>query len=102
MTFNNAIKLPVGDISTKAIIEVRKATGLPLAEIKKRASEGVDLIEADLSDDDSLHAIISLYDALVSVGENPVLFQGGREVSIDFLRNVEEAHRETARELGLE
>lgn len=45
---------------------------------------------------------LSPYDTLADVREEPALFQGGREVSIDFLRNVAEAHRDTARELGLE
>jgi hypothetical protein len=102
MTFNNAIKLPTGEASTKAITTIRKATGLAIADIRERIARGGSLIEADLSDDNSLHTIISLYDALAGIGEKPVLFQGEREVSIDFLKNVEEAHRDTASELGLE
>lgn len=102
MTLNNAIKFPTGEASNKAITTIRKATGLAIADIRERIARGGSLIDADLSDDDSLHAIISLYDALVSIGEKPAFFQGEREVSIDLLKNVEEAHRDTASELGLE
>ena len=102
MKITNAIKLPSSDVPTKAIVAIRKATGLSISEIKLRVAKGESIIESDLSDDESLGAIIDLYGELLALDIQSLLYQGGREVSIDFLANVVDSHRDTAKEVGLD
>lgn len=102
MKITNAIKLPAGDVPAKAVVAIRKATGLSLADIKSRAANDKFIIESALSDDKALAVIIALYDELLDLGIKPLLYQGGREVTIDFLSNVADAHRDTAKEVGLD
>lgn len=101
MEITNAVKLPSSDLPAKAIAVIRKATGLSISEIRLRAANGASIIESDLSDDESLADIIALYGKLRVLGIQPLLYQGGREVSIDFFANVADAHRDTAKEVGL-
>lgn len=102
MRITNAIKLPAGETPAKAVVAIRKTTGLSIAEIKDRVSKSEPIIDSDLSDDESLGAIIGLYSEMKGLGIESKLYQGGREVSIEFMENVLFSHRKTAKEVGLD
>lgn len=102
MTITNGIKIFSQSLSAKAIGTIRKSTGLPISEIKKRAESGEYLVEADLSDDKSLLTIIELAEELSTYGIRVELYQGGQEFSLEFMKNTYESHRETAKEVGME
>ncbi len=102
MAITNGIKISSQPLSAKAIGIIRKSTGLPISEIKKRADCGEYLIEKDLSDDKSLLTMIELAEELLAHDVRAELYQGGHERPLEFMKNVYESHRETAREVGLE
>ena len=102
MAITNGIKISPRSLTAKAIGIIRKSTGLPISEIKKRADCGEYLIEEDLSDDKSLLMMIRLAEELPAYDVRVELYQGGCERPLEFMKNIYESHRETAREVGLE
>ncbi|MGN0045808.1 MAG: hypothetical protein ACI37P_00585 [Eggerthellaceae bacterium] len=102
MPITNGIKIATISLPAKAISEIRKTTGLAISEIKQRAQDNDYLIEEDLSDDRSLRKMIDLSKKLNSLGIKVDFYQGGHNRSLEFMENVYESHRETARALGLE
>lgn len=102
MAITNAIAVSTTSLSAKAISVIRKATGLSISDIKRHAQVGDYLIERGLSDDKSLLVMIRLAEELELLGVEAELYQGGMKKSLDFMKNVYVAHKETAREVGLD
>lgn len=102
MTITNGIKITTKSLPAKAIAAIRKATGLPISEIKQCAGSDMYLIERGLSDDKSLHTIIDLAEELSKLDVKVELYQGGYKRSPEFMKSVYQTHRETAQEVGLE
>ena len=102
MAITNGIKVTASTLPAKAIAVIRKATGLPICEIKQRAQNGAYLIEKGLSDDKSLLTMIKLADDLSEYGVEVEFYQADHKRPLDFMKNVYTSHRETAEELGLE
>ena len=102
MAITNAIVVSTPNLPAKAITVIRKATGLSISDIKRHAQAGDYLIEKGLSDDKSLLAMIHLSEDLESLGVEIEFYQGGMKKSLDFMKNVYAAHKETAREVGLD
>ncbi len=102
MAITNGIKVVTRPLPAKAVAAIRRATGLPISEIQRRAGSGEYLVEKGLSDDRGLLEMIELAEDLSELGVEAELFQGGYERPMEFMRNVYRSHRETAREVGLE
>ena len=102
MAITNAITVSTSNLPAKAIAVIRKTTGLSISDIKSHAQTGDSLIERGLSDDKSLLAMIRLAEDLESLGVETEFYQGGMKKSLDFMKNVYAAHKETAREVGLD
>ena len=100
MAITNGIRIALPSLSAKAIAAIRKATGLSISDIKQRAQNGDYLMEKDLSDDKGLFSIIKLAEELSALGLDVELCQGGYSRSLEFMKNVLESHRQTAREVG--
>ncbi len=102
MAITNAIAVVTPNLSAKAISVIRKATGLSISSIKEHAQTGDYLIEKGLSDDTALLAMIRLAEDLKGLNVETELYQGGMKKSLEFMKNVYAAHKETAREVGLD
>lgn len=101
MASTYAIKLLEKAPSAKVISTVRKATGLPLSEIKSRAIEGRYILECDCSDDEGLRNIIDLFISLGGLNAPAELFWHDNPESIEVFVNILASHEDTAKELGL-
>lgn len=101
MTTTYSIKLPQESPSAKTISAVRKATGLSLADIKARASEGRYVIECDCSDDEGLRSIIELFKSLKDLDVAAELFWHNAPETIEVFENILASHEDTTKELGL-
>lgn len=102
MTITNGIKIVTKLLPAKAVASIRKSTGLSISEIQRRAGSEEYLIEKELSDDKSLAKMIELAEDLAKLDVEVELFQGGYNRPLEFMKNVYQSHRETAKEIGLE
>ena len=89
-----AIKLPVGDVSAKACMAIKRLTGLSPAEIKRRAAHDEFLLICDYVDDDGLRLINRIRREMKKLGLPVRQFEDGVEGSPELFDNVERLHDE--------
>lgn len=86
------LKLPVGDVSAKATMTIKKLTGLSLAEIKLRAKSDQFIVLCDFTDDDGLELINKLKRELKKLGIEARLFEDQYEETSESFDNLEALH----------
>jgi hypothetical protein len=96
------LKLPVGNVSAKAVMLIKKLTGMPLSEIKQKAAAGDYLILCDWLDDDGLRLMNRIRRELSEMGIKARQYEHGKEVSPKIFDNLEQTSREIDAEYGLD
>lgn len=102
MAMNNALKIVTPNLPAKAIGIIKSATGLSISEIKRRCEEGEFMIEEDLSDDDALLLMMEIAEKMRALDIECEFYQANIVRSPSFMKNVYEAHRDTAQEVDLQ
>ena len=92
MEITIGIKLTANKIPAKASMAIKKATNLPLGDIKQRAEKGDYIFECSVVDDEGLKLINSLKRELQSLGVEFKLFEAEREVDSTLFDNLEELY----------
>ena len=87
------IKLASSSLPAKAIMIIKRETGLSISSIKQRAETGRSIFECPVYDDAGLSLINQLKRALQSVDVETRLFENGREVPSQFFDNLEALHK---------
>jgi hypothetical protein len=90
MTITIGIKLPVGEVSAKAAMSLKKSTGLSLAEITSRAINDEYLIECSVADDEGLRVMNGMRKDMAELGIAMRQFEGGREEPAELFDNLEQ------------
>lgn len=103
------LMLPVGNPSAKTIMLLRKLTPLSIAEVRRRATEGVPITGFNALDgygirDDEvlLRSVRDARERLLAVGVDARVVVDGREEGSDYLDNVIQGMRESAEQLAWE
>ena len=87
------MKLPVGPVSAKTAMVLKKATGLSLAEIKAKAANDEFIVLCDYVDLKGLELINRLKREMASLGVEVRLFEDGiHERPSELFDNIEETH----------
>ena len=89
-----AIKLPVGNVSAKACMAIKKMTGLSPAEIKSRAANDEFIFVCDYVDDDGLKLINKMRREMKKFGIAVRLYEDGAEKPSELFDNIEKLHDE--------
>lgn len=88
------MKLPVGPVSAKAAMALKKATDLSLADIKAKAANDEFVVLCDYVDLEGLELINRLKREMASLGVEVRLFEDGvYERPPELFDNLEEMHR---------
>jgi hypothetical protein len=96
------LKLPVGDVPAKAVMLIKKLTGMPLSEIKQKAASDDYLILCDWLDDDGLRLMNRVRRELSKMGIKVRQYEHGKEISPKIFDNLEQTSREIDAEYGLD
>ncbi len=102
MRYEYEIRITSTDLTAKALMELKQATGLSLGEVKRRAESGEALLGCECSDDDGLTLILNLHDSLLAQGIEAALYEDGEIKEAELLRNVLESWHDTSHEVGLD
>lgn len=97
MDITIGIKLPVGNVSAKACMAIKKMTGLSLGEIKQRAAADEYIVECPVADNDGLKLINEIKREMKKQGITTRLFEDGREEDPDLFDNLESLYEEIDR-----
>ena len=89
-----AVKLPVGDVSAKACVIIKKMTGLSLADIKTRAAKDEYIFICDYVDDAGLKLINKMKREMEKLGVVVRQFEDGVEKPSERFDNIEKLHAE--------
>lgn len=89
-----AIKLPVGNVPSKACMAIKKMTGLSPAEVKSRAANDEFVFVCDYVDDDGLKLINRMKREMNKLGIAVRLFEDGVERPSELFDNIEKLHDE--------
>lgn len=94
MQITDAIKVAVPAIPAKAVAVIRKETGLPIPEIRWRASNDELLFVCDHVDDNGLKLINRIRREMKKFGISLRQLEDGVERSPELLDNLERLHDE--------
>jgi hypothetical protein len=102
MDYTNGIKLEDANVPAKAIMEIRKATGLAMSDIKNRAANGELLMECDLADDQGLATMIGLAKKLDKLGVKTSFMYNGEPEDLQFMENLQQTYGLMDEQLGID
>lgn len=102
MNYEYEIKVAAGDLPAKELMELKRATGLSLGELKRRMANNEAVFGCQCSDEDGLALMLDLYDSLLTQGFEASLYEDGRLEGVDLFRNLLESWRSTGHEVGLD
>ncbi|WP_195419755.1 hypothetical protein [Collinsella sp. D33t1_170424_A12] len=89
-----AVKLPVMDVPARACMELKKLTGLPLGEVKRRAAADEFLYVCDYVDGGGLKLINKIKREMREYGIVVRLYEDGEESTSELFDNIERLHDE--------
>ena len=88
------LKLPVGDVSAKAVMTIKKLTGLAPSVIKDKAANDEYLVMSRYGNTEGIVLINRIKRELESQGITVRLYENGREETFEHFDNVEQMYRE--------
>ena len=89
-----AIKLPVGSVSAKACMNIKKLTGLSLGVIKERVANDDFVYVCDYLDDDGLKLINKIKREMKKLGIEVRQYEDGIEKPSELFDNIEKLYVE--------
>ena len=89
-----AIKLPVGTVSAKACMAIKKLTGLSLGEIKEKAANDDFIYVCDYLDDNGLKLMNQIKREMKKLGIEVRQYEDGIEKPSELFDNIEKLHKE--------
>lgn len=87
MSLTASIKVSGTTIDVKGIAVIRKATGLPISEIRARVASGCPIVECPPSDSNGIAEIVKLGQELKSVGINTQAHLGTHKMAMEYFVN---------------
>ncbi len=102
MEYSFQIGLLDNDIPAKALMLIKRTTGISFAEVKQKTAMGEPFFSCSLSDDKRLQTIVNLYKSLEAQNVQAQLYDTGKPETIDVLENTLASHIDTSNELGFD
>ena len=89
-----SIKVDANEVPAKALMAIKKLTGLPLGAVKEAVAGGSPIFGCGCADDEGLLLIAKLHDELAEMAVATVIFWYDSEEPYQNLLNTIEMHRE--------
>ncbi len=93
MSVTYSIKVSGESLSAKALMETKKLTGKPLADIKSAVTVGAPIFECDCADEEGMETMLALRSALEAEGAKPTHLVNGRVEPFSHLVNALNSYR---------
>ena len=89
-----SIKINDGKLPAKALMEIKRLTGLSLSDIREAAMNDLPVFECGCADDGGLLLIKQIYDGLSGLGVSAKIYWYDSEEPYQNLLNAIQMHRE--------